>query len=82
MTKEAKQKHATAELEQRAGSGIAKSADSEADKTRRDLRISKTKIRRCQRCEGPIRPPTIPLMVQRAGRIYSGHDQCFRSRTS
>jgi hypothetical protein len=36
-----------------------------------------TKIRRCQRCEGPLHPPTIPLTVQRAGRISSGHDQCM-----
>jgi len=36
-----------------AEAGIAKSADSEADKTRRDLRISKTKIRRCQMMRRP-----------------------------
>jgi hypothetical protein len=53
MTKVANLKHATAELNSEPEAGIAKSADSEADKTRRDIRISKTKIRRCQMMRRP-----------------------------
>jgi hypothetical protein len=53
MTKVAKQKHATAELEQRAGSRHREVRRRRGGQARRDLRISKTKIRRCQMMRRP-----------------------------
>ena len=75
MTKEAKQKHATAELEQRAGSRHREvrrqrgGQDTPRSPDQQDQNPTLSEMRR------PIHPPRIPLTVQRAGRIYSAHDQ-------